>query len=334
MNGRTRRWLRRRTQLAMAPLLAAVLAAGQATVLLAAEPPSSETIYFVRTSDATLMSVRPDGTGLVAVGCPGDRTQGGTPRRVLRIEQDGDASVLVSRDEQCADARVLWAPGAGYVLGTASWSIDGTRVAVAGRRVNGDGAVVEQGIWVGEVCDAGLCGVHLAATPGGSFPSWSPDGRRVVYGRAVDPGTNPSLGGIFVADLGLPGATTVRGDRQILIAGSHPYGQYGPAFSPVAGTDLIVYTETTPKAGWVRNEVFVITSAGGTPRQVTSKSTASSPQILHPAWSPDGTWIAYDGVQQGTTTAAIFKIRADGSSKAVLVASVARSSCYAPSWRR
>lgn len=337
MSGRFGRSPGRRSRAVSAALLALALVASQAAIALAADPPDGELIYFWSTADSTTMAVRPDGSGLTEVGCPGDRTHGGAPRRVLRVERDGDLYQLVSRNEACGDPVVLWAPGAGYALQSGAWSIDGSRVAVSGRRTASDGSIVEQGMWVGEVggaCGAALCGIHLAVTaPGAYQPSWSPDGRRVVYGRPVDPG-NPDSGGIFVADLGLPGTTTVRSDTQVVVAGTHRYGQYGPAFSPVAGTDLIVYTETTPKAGWLRNEVFVITSAGGTPRQVTSKSTASSPQILHPSWSPDGRWIAFAGVQQGTSMAAIFRIRADGSSKAVLVASIARSSCYVPSWRR
>lgn len=364
MHGLTRRLSGRRAP-AAAILLAAALVASQAAIALAADPPAGETIYFWRTSDATQMAVHPDGSGLTALGCSGERTFGGTPRRVLRLEATGDrfqgwigsgtwwpfdVQRVVSRDEQCGDPVVLWAPGPGYAFDWASWSVDGRRVALPGRHFDTSGQLLEQGIWVGEVgagCGAALCDVHLAVAlpmwptsdPDGDLvgyanfaiiPSWSSDGRHVTYARGPEPGA-PS--GVFVADVGLAGDSAVRADVQVPIAGAHPYGQTYPVFSPVAGSDLIAYSETTSTKGTVRNEIFVTTSTGGTPRQVTSQKTASSYQIVQPSWSPDGRSIAYVGSYGGSGNG-IWRIAADGRSKAVLVTG-AKSWIYAsPRWRR
>jgi WD40-like Beta Propeller Repeat len=349
---------------ATAALAATALVVGQVGVASAADPPGGETIYFWRMSDASQMAVRPDGSGLTALGCSGERTFGGAPRRVLRLEATGDrfqgwigsgtwwtfdVERVVSSDEQCGDPVVLWAPGPGYALDSASWSVDGRRVAVSARHFDTGGQLLEQGLWVGEIdagCGAALCDVHLAVAlpmwptsgPGGDLvayasfpviPSWSSDGRHVTYARAPDLGS-PS--GVFVADVGLPGDSTVRADIQVPIAGTHPYDQTYPVFSPVAGSDLIAYSETTSMRGTPRGEVFVIPATGGTPRQVTSTKTTSSYQIAQPSWSPDGRSIAFAGSYGGSGNG-IWRIAADGRSKAVLVAG-AKTWIYAsPRWR-
>jgi Tol biopolymer transport system component len=171
------------------------------------------------------------------------------------------------------------------------------------------------------------------AFPVGVIPRWSPDGRRVTYSHDVEPAAQQPLSRIYVADLGTPGDAVVRPERRVAIAGTH-LGQFQPAFSPVAGSDLIVYTENMPKGGWVRNELFVVASTGGTPRQVTSTKLASAGAILQPAWSPDGQWIAFSGTPTNLSgLPSIYRIRADGKTKAVLVLSTDHVIYYAPAWR-
>jgi Tol biopolymer transport system component len=162
-------------------------------------------------------------------------------------------------------------------------------------------------------------------------PKWSSDDHRVVYGRTIDPAAPAGRGGIYVADLGQPGDATVRSDTRVPVPGTA--SPFYPAFSPVEGSDQIAYGQTTATKGCTRNDIFVTSSAGGSARQVTTTKTTTICQILQPEWSPDGAWIAFVGAA-GMGTNALYRIAADGRSKAVLVAASRTASYYTPRWRR
>jgi hypothetical protein len=335
--------------------------------ILAADPPSGEAIYFANMSTGTAMAVRPDGTGLTTIGCGADLTHQGPPRRVVALELAGGSFPIVSgtgwwsqaemrvvsRADDCSDPVVLWDPGTGYVLHGAVWSIDGSRIAVSGSHFDARGQMIEQGIWVAEVggsCGQPLCGLHLAVTlpmvasaqrDDGLIayvdlavaPSWSPDGRRVVYTRSIDPAASYPTYGIYVGDVGQPGSSTASQDRRVIVAGE-TRSTFGATFSPVPGSDQIAYTVTTSPKGTVRNDIFVVSSAGGAARQVTTTKTMNALQVLHPAWSPDGRWIAFDGYVSSVNGSVIFKIAADGKTKAIQVVAMKTTLLYMGIWRR
>jgi WD40-like Beta Propeller Repeat len=329
------------------------------------------TIFFYRASvPQGLYAVAPDGSGLRAIGCEGDRTRAGAPRRVLRVEPTDGTFVrlswgafvqepvvrLVSTDESCGDAHIIWEPGPGYRLGFPVWSTDGTRIALDVQRYEASGQMIDQGIWVGDVDPTGdgVRALHLAVaqamvpadpqppglTPGmvayydaTVVPSWAGDGRRVTYGRGADPTITSSPSAIFVADLGPAGTTGPGTERRVAVTGSS--GQIYPAFSPIPGDDRIAYVETTSRKGCIRNDIFVVPAAGGTPRQVTTSRNADVCQLMHPEWSPDGRWIAFAANPRSLSGSWIWYIAADGSSKAVAVATTNGGVTYcSPRWRR
>ena len=322
-----------------------------------AAPPPPGTIYFQRiTVPADTLAVAPDGSGLRETGCPGgDRTMT-TPRRVLRLEPTGvtfpvlqaDGSGwprnelrLVSTNEACGDRIVLLELPARMTASAASWSPDGTRVAVAAVQYDEAGILAEQGIWTGDIggaCGEAVCGWHLAValpmTPvaGSAGPTryyahelaavrWSSDGRRVVESRRVDPARDEY--GIFVADL------VLGTERWVAVPGG---SALQPVFSPVAGDDRIAFVQGVSTKSCYRNDVFITSSAGGTTRRVT---TTGMCQLADPTWSPDGTWLAvsaWSGAMSDLQS--IYRLKADGSVKPALVASVRNAAFRNPIWCR
>jgi hypothetical protein len=261
-------------------------------------------------------------------------------------------SLVVSRDESCGDPRVLWAPGAGYDLISASWSNDDRRVAIAGIHVDDRGQVIEQGIWVGELdgsCGSGLCNVRFAVqlpmvkgttigatgvTPYFIFnaidPAWDAAGQRVVYSRSSDPADASSFDRLDIGTICDAGSAPAP-DRQIPFSGSHG-SQLMPAFSPVPGSDVIAYAEALTGKGQSGTQIFLITATGGTAVQLTTAKVTSAQRSTQPSWSPDGKWLAFAAT--GNSGWAISKVAADGKSKAVMLVSSNRESYAAPHWRR
>ncbi len=135
-----------------------------------------------------------------------------------------------------------------------------------------------------------------------SMPSWSPNGARLVY---VSRTPMPNLT-IMDAD---------GGNKRTLVIGDSP--DWGP-------NDQIAYA-----VGQIA-EIWVVDSAGGMPRQVTSGGNHGG--RVHPSWSPDGKRLVYmqltpqnpatDDTSNGCPTlpfrAELWIINADGTNPRLL----------------
>jgi len=354
-------------------IVATLLFAGQLAQPAAAVDPSRERIYFARiTNPQGTFAIAPDGSGRQSDPCPGDRTHGGAPRGVLRIEATGGTfpahgesditydqpiSQLFARDESCASPIQLTNLPAGYRLVSARWSLDGRRVAFGALRYGATSELMEQGLYAGDVdasCTVSVCllqNVHLAV----SLPlepvanqdtsdgltayyeywvtaSWSSDGRRVAFQRGAAPSTS-GLPGIYVADLGPIGSTATVVATRLTIANAAAQ-PFDPAFSTVAGDDRIAFVQLSSTKSCYRNDIFVVAAAGGTAIQVTTPKTANVCQLARPEWSPDGLSFAFDAVPLSLAGQGIYRIAADGSSKAVLLAFDKGVFYAVPKWRR
>jgi len=133
------------------------------------------------------------------------------------------------------------------------------------------------------------------------FPSWSPDGRKLVY-RVGDKAGK----GLRIIDLDANRVTEVTSGSQ---------NDNFPAWSPIG--DRIVFT--TDRDG--DYEIYTI-RPDGTDLQRLTRSPGND---AHPAWSPDGKWIAFASTRSGHKDESllhpynpqpdgeIFVMRADGS---------------------
>ena len=109
------------------------------------------------------------------------------------------------------------------------------------------------------------------------FPSWSPDGRSLVY-RVV----TANRSALMIVDLA---------SRAIRRLTDSTGNDNSPAWSPRG--DLIAFTSRRP--GDDDYEMYTIRPDGTELRRITK----GHGNMSHPAWSPDGTWLAFTGSAGG-----------------------------------
>lgn len=329
-----------------------------------ATPPPANTSWIYATNrvgaPTTFWAVAPDGSGLHRVPCWGDWSRGGSPRRVLRPEDvpgetltawwgtsgliELPARQLVSRNEACGDAQVLWkADPDMYLAGTAVWSPDGRRVAFPVQRYDPRGQMTDQGIWAGDLdgsCGPGLCNVHEAVPLpmieqmrddaaglvlyAGLIPaaSWAPDNRTVAYTHPVD--GDIATTGLFTAVLGPGGA----GDEVRVPVGDHVYAA---AFSPVDAGRLAVHLPNRSNACRT-SDLATVSPSGAGFTWVTTSSNLAACSVGQWDWSPDGSWIAFNAANKAASRDDVWKIR-PGAAKASLVLSTAGAFYTVTGWR-
>ena len=137
--------------------------------------------------------------------------------------------------------------------------------------------------------------VRVTADPAADFdPTWAPDGTRIAYRH--QPGDDPSTD-IFV--IGLNGSAPWNLTRDTNVA------DWGPAWSPI--DDRIVWNSDRATSGTFRGFVMDPDGSG-------VAALGADVWVEYPAWSPDGTKIAFMGqTPEGTENYEIFVVGADGT---------------------
>jgi TolB protein len=178
--------------------------------------------------------------------------------------------------------------------GRPAWSPDGRKLAfISDRDVVGPGP--SQCSWyvqfdVFSIDVDGSRRTNLTKTPEGHDfgPSWSPDGRAITFYSFMPTGTEAD---VFIVD--------AAGGAPLRLTGNYPGIDSDPAWSP-DGTKIAFASDraaadssaqgcTVPDSG-CPFDIFVM-NADGT--DVTNLTRSPSVDEEHPAWSPDGTKLAF-----------------------------------------
>jgi Tol biopolymer transport system component len=117
-------------------------------------------------------------------------------------------------------------------------------------------------------------------------PAWSPDGKRVAFVRAQQPGVKLQPGDVF--------GSFQDGDVWMLDLGSGKESKlvekaFNPAFSPDGKRMAVDASWAGPRRIWV------LDSEGHNPQQVTTDTSEEAAHIA-PAWSPDGNKIVFQNL--------------------------------------
>jgi TolB protein len=190
-----------------------------------------------------------------------DKTAGIHHNQIMRMDNDGtNRSILFGDSIKSALAPV--------------WSPKGDRIAF------GFGRYFQslQGPAIGDIAIINADGTHLEVLTNGKgnygFPSWSPDGKKIVYRGATD-----SIMGLFIVDLETKKITRLTTDSHDNFPGWSPNG------------DLIAFT--SKREG--NYDLYTIKPDGSDLKRLTTDPGNEA----HSVWSPDGKWIAFSSGRTG-----------------------------------
>lgn len=214
---------------------------------------------------------------------------------------EATSSNIFSMDAGGGSMRQLTSEPTGVFDGGPVISPDGRRIAF--ERFDLSGRLT--GIWLMNTDGSNV--VRVTAPPtsaagGDQHPDFSPDGTKLAFDRD---GTDNGNGAIYI--VGIDG----RGLRQVTSA---LLNVVRPRWSPDGSKLVFANASTASKAAG--RDIFVVDADGSGLKALTHMSAQSFADA--PAWSPDGTLIAYDAYVIGTNVIALVVMRADGSHPVVI----------------
>ena len=233
------------------------------------------TKYGCGSSFAAWPAWSPNGTRLLYVESDDNPAVFPPMSRVVVMRRDGSRKSTAARGEIHS---VEWGPN-----GQLAWYLGGDR----------------SGVYVGPFDNP-----RERFITDGFQPSWSPDGRSL----AVAEGAEWCIG-IRIFDPATAGVRRTLIEPRETSAGC-VNSAWAPDWSP--NGRRIVYAGTGGRPGAPDNaEIFVIGHRGGKLRRLTRNTAQDS----HPAWSPDGRWVAFTRRERNVRRSDLYVMRADGSGK-------------------
>lgn len=282
----------------------------------AAFPGNNGKIAFQSNRDAgagEIYTMKPDGTGVIRITFSGSSSD-------PAFSPDGSRIAFKSASRTNYEISVMNADGSGRRQITATsvveqepaWSPDGTKLIYASSSFDVDGQT-DLEIWTINADGTGRRQLTSNTFPD-TQPAWSPDGTKIAFVSARTGDTNRN---IYVMNADGTGQASITPNSP---TGCSPNCYQGhddnPAWSPDGSKIAYVHgygPPSNPFAGGGVPNIWTMDPNGANKTNVSNNPDTSATQ---PAWSPDGTQIAYVGVAPASTNRNIYVMNTNGTGQA------------------
>jgi Tol biopolymer transport system component len=222
---------------------------------------------------------------------------------------------------------VNWSPRITYGDGP-EWSPDGTKISASGSSLSDAGSCCSRNVYV---MDADGTNVQrLTNTPSASEgedyePTWAPDGAWLAFTstRSEGPSDPDNPTSNFSDDREIYRMDADGSDETQLTATSSRFTDEQPSISPDGTKIAFASNRHWDTTGVDQLDIYVMNADGtGEPRRLTFDAAPTYPletQSQNPAWSPDGTRIAYESTRGFEGKGEVFVVNADGSGQPINV---------------
>jgi Tol biopolymer transport system component len=188
-----------------------------------------------------------------------------------------------------------------------AWSPDGTRIAFSSER-NGN-----EDIYLANPDGSNLVNIDNNVGQDRN-PTWSPDGTRIAFDR------NSSNVWVMNAD----------GSGQIQLTQASGFtSSIEPAWSPRG--DKIAFSSSQQRSTDQVREIYVMNPDGTNATRLATNTTGILPGDFSPAWSPDGSRVAFTTTRNRQQE--IYSIKTDGTGLSNLTSTAGRHE-QDPAWKR
>ncbi len=264
--------------------------------------------------DGGIYSIRPDGSDLTQISDPVSanggwdsaptgspdglkiaftyQPNGGDYHEIWTMAADGSGRAqLTFPDSFLGDAAPVWSPVGGSIAFASYVDPDRASVAANDREIY---VVDREGAHRTRLTNRQVCGPGCAPS---YSPTWSPDGQRLAY-------TNK---GIWVMD--------VDGSNQMLLVSD---GR-DPAWSPEGTRIAFLRTDTRPSVPSDYLDIWTTDLEGANQVNLTSSlDIPGGKTIIGPAWSPDGSQLAFNTWHEFNQPPTLWVMDADGTGLVLL----------------
>jgi Tol biopolymer transport system component len=275
------------------------------TVLCAAQLDDRIVFASNRSGAYELYAMSPDGSGVTPLTAVGEAREPAVSPDGKTVAYTFNGTEIWAMDADGANRRRLAAAGC-----QPSWSPDGTRIAYA------SAATGNSEVWVMNADGTGAANLTVSPGTQESQPAWSPDGQRIAYVR-----DDASKKDVYVMNADGTGAADLSpalGDEDT------------PAWSPDGAEIAFASTRARPidilPTG--DHEIHLVAADGTDDRYRTNNTT----EDVRPAWSGDGTRIAYNSDESGNWE--ILVMNADGTGAVNVTGHATNDRVYPQSWAR